>query len=162
MRKILALLLVVPLILYPMAEKEYIAKKAVSLSYGDNPYLTRILIKRLNEEDHRPHDPPFLCRLNCSSERNRLRNELATQTRETQEYALKVLSECNPDTMSLSERNRVVILWLMNSLLEEKLKDREQLESANKWKVINGTAAIVVPILVVVLQYIIQRYMGQP
>jgi hypothetical protein len=142
-------------------DNTYIATKAVNLSYGNNPYLEKILVKRLNEPDHRPHIPPLLCKINCSNERNQLRNELAQQTRESQGYAIKLLSECNPESLTLSERNRVVILWLMNSLLEEKLKDREQLESANRWKVINGVAAIVIPLFVVVIQYVLQRYMGQ-
>lgn len=138
----------------------FISNRAVGLVCGKNDYLERVLKRNIERGDVKPYKPPLLCRCLCSKEREELRHQLANDVAQTQRAAIDVLIEQSHEPMTLSERNRVVLLWLLNSLLEQKLIDRDNVENANTWKKINGSAAVLMPLVVFAVQFIVMKYAG--
>ena len=46
-----------------------------------------------------------------------------------------------------------LVPWVLNTVLQEKLKDREGKENSDYWKYINGGLAIALPLATALLQY---------
>jgi len=57
-----------------------------------------------------------------------------------------------------SDQNRTVTSWIINTLLQEKLKDRKGKENADFWKYVNGILAVLLPIATGLIEYYLTRF----
>lgn len=49
--------------------------------------------------------------------------------------------------------------WILNTVLQEKLKDREVRESSDYWKYINGALALILPVVTGLVEYFLTDYL---
>lgn len=145
-----------------IASKE-LAKKAVRLTLGEgNDYLERMLARRIDGKQATPKIIP-IHRIPETTKRSVLRAYLAAKTQQEQQSAQKFLSS-KQDTADQEgspenpEQNQPVTRWVLNAILDEKLKDREVRENSDYWKYINGTLAAVLPVATIIIQYFLTHH----
>jgi hypothetical protein len=137
---------------HSIASPEDIAKTAVRTTLGQpNEYLERMLTRRLKGEQESPKIIP-IHRLPESESRGRLRQQLSTETQEAQHSTVEALSSM-VDLTESTTLNQLLSKWVLNAVLDEKLKDREVRENSDYWKYINGTLAAILPIITFIVQY---------
>jgi hypothetical protein len=66
-------------------------------------------------------------------------------------------SESEPDPPATDPKGSVAT-WILNTVLQEKLKDREARESSDYWKYINGGLAIILPIATGLIDHFLTKY----
>jgi len=138
-----------------------LAKKAVLVALGgNNDWLEQMLAKRIDGENatakiipiHRIHEP---------SERKLLRAYLKKETEKAQQDSVELLKAHDPETaqfLSKPEDNQAVSKWVINALLDEKLKDRTVRDNSDYWKYINGFLLAVLAPTATLLTYFLSRH----
>lgn len=125
-----------------------LANEAINLvGVEKNDYLQKILADSINDIDHKTTVDLFK------------NGKLA----EIQDTIVKSLNDIKPialNDLTDKEMNRQknITSWIVNLILNEKIKDRLALVNANYWKYINGGLTIVIPIITNILQYVISNY----
>ena len=71
---------------------------------------------------------------------------------------MDITDSLQDSTQNKDIAQQAVTSWVINTVLEEKLKDREVRESADYWKYINGALAIVLPIITGMLNHYLTLY----
>ena len=141
-----------------VSDSHKLAKQAVRLTLGEgNDYLERMLARRIDGKQTNPKIIP-IHRIPETTNRAILRTFLAAKAQQEQQAAHKFLSsrqdtaadEGSPENL---EQNPSVTRWILNAVLDEKLKDREVRENSDYWKYINGTLALLLPIATSLIQY---------
>jgi len=137
---------------HSIASPEEIAKTAVRTTLGQpNEYLERMLTRRLKGEQESTKIIP-IHRLPEPKSRGRLRQKLSTETQEAQQSSVAALSSM-VDLTESTTLNQLLSKWVLNAVLDEKLKDREVRENSDYWKYINGVLAAVLPLITFIVQY---------
>jgi len=130
-----------------------LAKKAVHAALGeDNDYLERLLTRRLEGKTTTPKIIP-IHRIPQTSGRERLKAHLAAKTEKAQKDSLDLLSGQQGESSSSQAHSQTMSKWVLNAVLDEKLKDREVRENSDYWKYINGILVIVLPVITNLVQY---------
>jgi hypothetical protein len=142
---------------YVLSSPEDIAKTAVRLTLGEpNPYLERMLTRRIKGEQNLPRIIP-IHKLQESESRSMLRNKLFRETKSAQQNSIKALTNA-VDLTESSTLHRILTTWVLNAVLDEKLKDREIRENSDCWKYVNGILATILPIITFLIQYYIASH----
>jgi hypothetical protein len=68
------------------------------------------------------------------------------------------LFQSSQESQSTLEKTQSVNKWIMDSVLQEKLKDRETRVNSDYWKYINGGLAVILPLVTGLAQYFIKKY----
>lgn len=139
-----------------------IAKKAVQLVYGkDNDYLERMLTRKLEGKKKVNRNIPIR-KVVRSSQRQQLKRDLSTECKRAQQQSVDTLTKDSADQAlaPLPENSQPIVQWVMNSLLSEKLKDREHLINSDYWKYINGSLAVILPAAVGLVEYFLVHRFG--
>ena len=127
-----------------------LAKQAVHLVLGaDNDYLENLLVRKMNGEKRKA---PTLKEVFQPKDRSDLKEELNRQSHFARESSMRALKDTTPNPTPVSS-------WVMNTLLQEKLIDREKQENDNKWKHINGILAVVLPIASGLINFLLSYYL---
>ena len=127
-----------------------IAKQAVHQVLGtENEYLENLLVRKIDGERRKPIK---LKEVFQPKDRKPLKESLEQQSHFTSETSLRVMRSTTPQDQSVSS-------WVMNTLLQEKLIDREKQENDNKWKHINGILAVVLPIASGLINFLLSYYL---
>lgn len=156
-----------------IADKRKLVKKAINTVLGiENEYLERVLEDQL-EGREKSYCRLLLSRCRRDREREQLKDRLSKLVTETQQIAVSTLLEddlldlatigkdkSTSTTTSASTKSKhgdvtPISSWVLHTLMEEKLKERELRESADYWKYINGVVAIILPIITSVAEYFI-------
>jgi hypothetical protein len=137
---------------HSIASPEDIAKTAVRTTLGQpNEYLERMLTRRLKGEQTNPKIIP-IHKLQEPESREQLRKKLSTETQAAQQSSVEALSGA-VDLTASTTLQQLLTHWVLNAVLEEKLKDREVRENSDYWKYINGALAAILPIITSIVQY---------
>jgi hypothetical protein len=125
----------------------------------DNAYLEKLLIDKLDGVTHTKKRIP-LSKLVGKVNRHQIRTVLEQDINESQKKVSRHLHKSHgcTDIDNLSPiAASDISTWVLNTVLHEKLKEREVRESADYWKYINGILALVLPIVTGVVQYYITK-----
>lgn len=151
------------------ANTQDMAKQAIQLVLGtDNDYLQRLLTNKLEGREKKYKRIP-LTKIVHRGDRSQLRETLSNATTVAQKNAVDVLvgnelvdieDQTEPQS-SNDTKNQAVTSWVLNTVLQEKLKDREARESSDYWKYINGGLAIILPIITGLADHFLTSYFGK-
>ena len=131
-----------------------IAREAVHLVLGtDNEYLENLLVRKIEGKRRKS---TTLKEVFQKKDRKPLKESLERKTNISRETSMRVLKK-EPDAEEME--NKTVSSWVMNTLLQEKLIDREKQENDNRWKHINGILAVVLPIVSGLVNFLLSYYL---
>jgi hypothetical protein len=135
-------------------DKTEMAKQAIQMVLGsNNDYLMRLLVDKLDGKERTFKRIP-LSQLVHGKDRDELRQQLSAKTSEAQKAVVEKFTTNQGNTL------QAVSSWLLNTVLTEKLKDREVRESSDYWKYVNGFLAVILPVGVGLLQHYLSIYFG--
>lgn len=145
-----------------------LAKQAVQLLLGtDNDYLQRLLTNKLDGREKKYKRIP-LTQVVRRDDRSKLRATLQNASSTSQLVAVEVLNKFIAPDIEMGQpvqkdldldKNQAITSWVLNTVLQEKLKDREMRESADYWKYINGGLAVLLPIITGLLDHFLTSYL---
>ena len=136
----------------------------------ENDYLQRLLTARLHGHKKTAKIIP-LSKVIKPANRDEVKQMLDGEVHETQKAAVEVLfekivtdlekkegvvsreEETSPDTTNGIEKEKAISSWVLNTVLQEKLKDREVRENSDYWKYINGALAFLLPLATGLIQH---------
>ena len=121
---------------------------------SDNVYLYKLVSDRLSNKPHHPTIP--IISPDRSGLKALLKQMIEVAQQETQ--LSEPLSETSTTSGSTSSTITSTSKLITSILMEAKLRDRESLESANRVKYLNGVLAIILPIVVGLIEFIITRW----
>lgn len=140
-----------------------IAQNAVLVTLGqNNDYLERLLTRNL-EGQKKKRRIIRISRIYQGPRPRHIKKDLSRQRKQTQEEAIKILSQGNSiqDIQQYSEQVQPIVQWVLNSVLAEKLEDRLHLSNSDCWKYVNGVLAAVLPVAVGLLEYFLVNQFSQ-
>jgi len=85
-------------------------------------------------------------------------SDIESQSASPELCQLFKLFKSSQESQSILEKTQSVNKWIMDSVLQEKLKDRETRLNSDYWKYINGGLAIILPVVTGLVQYFIKKY----
>jgi len=142
-----------------------IAKKAVVSVLGqENEYVQRLLTNQIDNVEKKYSSVP-LSEIIRNIDHSEVKKTLKESINNLQPTAIDVIKTnlvSEKNSLSLDNSIQSVSSWIINSLLHEKIKYREIREKSERWKYINGTLAIVLPILSSLTVGLIQNYTQSP
>lgn len=144
-----------------------LARLAVRSVIGsDNMYLERLLTAQLEGKNKKYKSTPIM-EIIRSNDRDSIKKELSDTLTISKSVATEALREqIRSRNIGLAKtftpqdymNNQAISCWVINSILQEKLNYREVREKSDKWKIINGVLAVILPIIVPAMTGILQYY----
>jgi hypothetical protein len=92
----------------------------------------------------------MISRLFCCTKHNSVKTKLQQDIEVAQDNVVNMINKLTPYD------EKKIHAWILNVIMFEKLRDRETTESADYWKYINGTLAIVIPVVVYLLEHYVK------
>lgn len=139
-----------------------LARTAVKLVLGtDNTYLQKLLEDRIKGINKKYKSVPII---------EIFKPQDYSDVEDALENSILVYQSRAIDTLTIFEKNALiedspvevpqdVSKWVIDNILDEKLKYRKVREKSDKWKIINGILAIVLPIITPIITGLLQKYL---
>lgn len=150
---------------------QLVVQKAIEFTLGtENDYLQRLLLDKLEgkirQYRHLPLRQIFWQinrdRIKKNLESESLKSQISLLENQNQQLSQIFTSSQNQSNVNDNDKNRVMTNWVTNTLLLEKLKEREEREKSDYWKYVNGglliVSAIILPLVAVLLDHFLMKY----